>query len=460
VTLLYGYSGSDSLKSVQTFNLILKRKAQSEFLIAYDSTVTNGIISRDSVVNNLNSMNKTYELFNKGGQTSTNTSSFRGYKHIIWLGEGTSVMSSIQKDSLKAYLNSGTINGAPKAKLILFSEDVGYQLDQLNTGYTDTAFTRGMLGFQWILDRPASGANQALVGDVINSGIADSTVGTWPDVIKTSWLGGKRLYKYKTLTDSACAVGRLGDKWNTAIFGTDVRALRRAFNSPTGSPVTRLLKGAIGWVDSVITQTVNLSFTASIQGFTNSGTGLMVPDTISCIIKNGTTPYATIDSVKVYLNSNGQGTAIFSKALLGTNYYLRIKHRNAIETWSNLISFSNTTPSYNFTTAQSQAFGSNQVLVGSKWCIYNGDVNQDGAVDIFDVSAVNNDNVTFVSGYVNTDINGDGSVDLFDLSIDDNNNAAFVSKIVPTGAPTISQVKQQFKIINKNKVNNNKSTIK
>lgn len=302
---VYGYSGSDSLKSVQSFNLILKRQAKGEFLVVYDSTQTNGIISRDSVTNTLTFMNRTYEFFNKGGQTSTNTTSFRGYKYVIWLGEGTSVMSNAQKDSVKSYLNSGTINSAPKSKLILFSEDVGYQLDQSSTGNTDTAFTRGMLGFQWVLDRPASGANQALVGDAINSGIADSKVGTWPDVLKISWLGGKRLYKYKTLTDSTCAVGRIGDKWNTAIFGTDVRALRKAFNSPTGSPVTRLLKGAIGWVDSIITQPVNLSLTACIQGFTNSGTGLMVMDTISCIIKNGIAPYATIDSVKVYLNSNG-----------------------------------------------------------------------------------------------------------------------------------------------------------
>jgi len=262
---VYAYSGTDSLKSVQSYNLTLKRLTKGEFFVAYDSTQTNGIASRDSVTNNLTSMNRTYDVFNKGGNNSTNVISFSGYKYIIWLGEGSSVMSLVQKDSVKAYLNSGAINGLPKSKFIIFSEDVGYQLDRSLSSYQDTAFSKGMLGIEFVMDRPASGANQRLTGEAINPSITDSTVGSWPDVLKTSWLGGKRLYGYSTtyLADTGCGIGRIGDKWNTAIFGTDIRALRSAYNSPVGSPVARILSGVINWIDETSTPVELTSFIAS-----------------------------------------------------------------------------------------------------------------------------------------------------------------------------------------------------
>jgi hypothetical protein len=251
---VYSYSGSDSLKSVQSNNLTLVRKTKGEFLIAYDSTQTNGIISRDSVINNLNLMNKTFDLFNKEGNLSRNVLSFREYNCVVWLGEGSSVMSVIQKDSMKAYLNSGTLNNHMKSKLIIFSEDVGYQLDRTTSVYQDTAFSRGMLGFEYIADAPMSGANQVIFGDEINSGIADSTIGSWPDVLKPSWLSGKRLYSYSGyLADTGCGIGNIGAKWNTAVIGTDIRALRSAYNSPEGSPVTRILSGVLGWINESTT---------------------------------------------------------------------------------------------------------------------------------------------------------------------------------------------------------------
>ena len=180
---------------------------------------------------------------------------------------------------------------------------------------------------------------------------------------------------------------------------------------------------------------VSLSLTLRIQGFTNAGTGLMVADTVRCIIKNGVSPYLKVDSVKVYINTNGQGTATLTNVLTGNNYYIVIKHRNAVETWSNIVNFPTYSPSYNFASAQNQAYGSNQVKVGTNWCLYSGDVNQDGIVDSGDMGIVDNDNAAYVSGYTSTDVNGDGIVDSGDLGLVDNNNAIYVGKIVPPGAP-------------------------
>jgi hypothetical protein len=86
------------------------------------------------------------------------------------------------------------------------------------------------------------------------------------------------------------------------------------------------------------------------------------------------------------------------------------------------------------------------VKIGSKWCLYVGDVNQDGVVDQSDIILVENDNENFVSGYVATDVNGDGAVDNSDQIIVDNNNSNFVGKIVPQGAQTAKHKKRQFKI--------------
>ena len=182
---------------------------------------------------------------------------------------------------------------------------------------------------------------------------------------------------------------------------------------------------------------INLSLTALIQGITNPATGQMIPDTVACVIKNGSAPFSTIDSAKVFLNVNGQGTAIFSNAKLNTSYYIKLNHRNSIETWSNLVTFTNSTPVYDFTISQNQAFGSNLVQVGSKWCLYSGDVNQDGLVDSGDLGLIDNDYTNYLYGPgLVTDINGDGVVDSGDLLICDNNYSNYISVTKPFGAPT------------------------
>ena len=185
----------------------------------------------------------------------------------------------------------------------------------------------------------------------------------------------------------------------------------------------------------------SLSLTANIQGFTNSGTGLMVSDTVTTELHNSGSPYALVESKKGVLSTGGAGTFNFSTAVNGTPYYIAVKHRNGVETWSAAgNSFTTGDLSYNFTTAQSQAYSNNLVQIGSKWCIFNGDVNQDGIVDSGDLGVVDNDNANYVAGYTSTDVNGDNIVDSGDLGIVDNNNANYVGKIIPSGAPVAKRV--------------------
>lgn len=173
-----------------------------------------------------------------------------------------------------------------------------------------------------------------------------------------------------------------------------------------------------------------LNLTALIEGFYD-GTN-MVSDTVKVELRNSTPPYSLVEQSKTVLNTTGNSSTLFYSATDATDYYIVLKHRNSIQTWSaNPQQFSSGIFNYNFTTSQSQAFGNNMINVGGEWCIHSGDSNQDGIVDISDVGSVDNDNLNFVAGYTNTDMNGDNIVDISDVALTDANNLNFVSKITP-----------------------------
>jgi hypothetical protein len=161
---------------------------------------------------------------------------------------------------------------------------------------------------------------------------------------------------------------------------------------------------------------------------------LRIRDTVSLYLRNSTSPYAVVDSAVGILDSNSFSSSVtFLNAVSGV-YYVVVKHRNSIETWSNAggeVYTLGSSFAYDFTTAQSQAYGNNMILAGTRYCIFGGDINQDGVVDATDAGAVDNDAANYASGYLATDINGDGAVDATDLALADNNAANFVGVITP-----------------------------
>jgi hypothetical protein len=176
------------------------------------------------------------------------------------------------------------------------------------------------------------------------------------------------------------------------------------------------------------------SFTALIEGFYN-GTS-MNPDTLTVQLRTSSSPFNFVDQTKIILDNNGTGTGSFSNAINGTPYYLVVKHRNAIETWSAIPQvFSANTLTYDFTTSPNKAYGNNLKLVGTKWCIYGGDANQDGFVETADLNLVFNNNITGSTGYLNTDLNGDMFTEIEDLNIVFSNGVLGVMRKVPTGYP-------------------------
>ena len=177
---------------------------------------------------------------------------------------------------------------------------------------------------------------------------------------------------------------------------------------------------------------ISLELNAMMEGFWNGSS--LTGDTVSVLLRAPLFPYAIVDSARVKLNSNGFAIANFLNASSGVYYYLVVKHRNSIETWSKTAQvFSLGVPlGYDFTTSKTKAYGDNLKLKSGEYCIYSGDVNQSGSIDLTDLLQVYNisDNF-FQSVYGVTDTNGDGVTDLTDVLITYNNSINFILKIRP-----------------------------
>ena len=123
------------------------------------------------------------------------------------------------------------------------------------------------------------------------------------------------------------------------------------------------------------------------------------------------------------IDVNGNGIFTFPSTILNTSYYLVVKHRNSIETWSGTpFLFSNSSVFYNFSDAASKAFGNNlKFLATGVFGIYSGDVDKNGSINLVDLSLVENNTATFLRGYVSTDVTGNGIVESTDQSVVENN---------------------------------------
>ncbi|MBK6344401.1 MAG: hypothetical protein IPN08_11045 [Bacteroidales bacterium] len=158
----------------------------------------------------------------------------------------------------------------------------------------------------------------------------------------------------------------------------------------------------------------------------------MAADQITVELHHAFAPYTSAAGpYTVRLNTDGAAKLVLP-ASMGANYFIVIKHRNSIETWTaNPVPFAQGSVYYNFSTAAGQAYGNNLKLISGQYVIFGGDVNQDGSLDTADMTLVDNDSYNFVTGYVSSDITGDGSIDTGDMTILDNNSAIFIGKIVP-----------------------------
>lgn len=193
--------------------------------------------------------------------------------------------------------------------------------------------------------------------------------------------------------------------------------------------------------------TVPFNLVVLLQGY-YSGMGQMQPvllnqgvagatgteaDSIEIQLRDIADPSIIVNSTKSLLATDGTTGCTFPSSVSSGSYWLLVRHRNSVETWSaNPISIvSNGT--YNFTSSQAQAYGGNLTEVEpGVFAIYTGDIDQDGYVTPFDFPIYELDNFNLVGpDYASSDLDGDGYVTPFDFPVYELNNFNLVGVVNP-----------------------------
>jgi hypothetical protein len=154
----------------------------------------------------------------------------------------------------------------------------------------------------------------------------------------------------------------------------------------------------------------------------NSGVGSSSTesDTIIIELREPVNGDPVISPVRALLNTDG--TVSFQTPALTGSYYIVVKHRSAMETWSaNPVAWSGVV-NYDFSTSAGQAYGDNMIhMGGGVYAIWSGDLNQDGMIESSDYLKMENDIVQILFGYYDSDLTGDGVVESSDYLMMDAN---------------------------------------
>ena len=377
--------------------------------------------------------------------SALNTSNLSSYDVII-LSAGVNESTMFADQTKRTALINYTLAGG---KTLVEGGEVGYAYRKSGTSdVLDAAFRRNLLlDSLWTSDRSGESLQIAsathsifLTPNILSSPMAINNGGT-------SGYGARDEMTVLPVTGvTRIANWSGGTAANGGIFvycpNNDTSVCRNVFFSFAVSMFTNqtaaanLIENTVTYLlrDQVPTiKTLNL--TAMIEGMWNGTT--MVNDSVTVELRNASAPFNIIESKKILLNGVGSGSLILTQVAEGTPYYLIVKHRNSIETWSNLsVQFSAGNLTYDFTTAQNKAYGNNLKLVNGKWCMYSGDVNQDGFINLTDQSQVFIDNIAGAFGYLSTDLNGDYYTEVGDLNI------VFVNRTlgISVQKPLVSQV--------------------
>jgi hypothetical protein len=299
-------------------------------------------------------------------------------------------------------------------------------------------------------DFSPAAANTYLTFDEAYAPYTDSNFGPDTLLVEASSNSGSTYTTLATLTGRADGTGEL----NTAPPNVNAYSPANSewrpkiYELPAGTNNIRLrAKSGNGnnlYLDNICVQTlpapnVNNFIGGTPQGFYRGTPDVYsgIPDTIRVYLHRVDFPNVIVDSVKTLIDAFTSMNPTYSRALTGT-YYVAVKHRNSIETWSASGQAFTRGNIFNFDFInQGAAYNNNQFQVNvpnNFWGFFGGDIDQNGFVDLSDVTAVNNDANLFASGYVVSDVTGNNATDLSDVLLTYNNNANFVQKQTPPGA--------------------------
>jgi hypothetical protein len=377
--------------------------------------------------------------------SALNTATLSTYDIVI-LSAGVNESTMFADQTKRTALINYTLAGG---KTLVEGGEVGYKYRKEGTSdLLDAAFRRNLLlDSLWTSDR--SGASLQIATTTHSIFKIPYTISSPMAITNGGTVGyGARdemtVLPVTGVTRIANWVG--GTAANGGIFvycpNNDTTVCRNVFFSfavamfSNQTTAANLIENAVTYLlrDQVPT-TKTLNLTAMIEGMWNGTT--MVSDTVTVEFRNTTAPFNLVESKKIILSNAGFGSSTFTSPVEGTPYYLIIKHRNSMETWSSSsVQFNAGNLAYDFTTAQNKGYGNNLKLVNGKWCIYSGDVNQDGLINITDQSQVFIDNISGAIGYISSDLNGDYYTEVGDLNI------VFINRTlgISVQKPLVSQI--------------------
>jgi hypothetical protein len=170
-------------------------------------------------------------------------------------------------------------------------------------------------------------------------------------------------------------------------------------------------------------------------------------DTVRVELHESTAPFSLVKSIDRMLFTDGSIYASYSDlSLLNNSYYIVIKHRASLETWSSApITILNTPNMYDFTSFISNAYGYNMIDVGviygedPSFAFFSGDISdpsfgrgyQDGIIESQDYADMENAVYQIFKGYTPEEITGDGIVESLDYGIMETNVYFIISVVRP-----------------------------
>jgi hypothetical protein len=373
-----------------------------------------------------------------------NTSALSNYDVVI-LSAGVKESSIFNDATKRTALVNYTVNGG---KVLVEGGEVGY-IYRKQTTELDINFRRNLLlDSNWVSDRSGASLQIAVTNHPIFT--TPNSV-TSPITVNNGGTIGYGARDEMTVLPGVAGISRIanwtgGTSANGGIFiyntNGDTSKCRNIFYSFAISQFAdqniakNLIENSVKYLmRDLIPQTKTLNLTVMFEGFLNPSTSN--PDSITVELRSSTSPYSLIESKKMLPNSSGTVLPVFQNAAETTPYYIVVKHRNSIETWSSTaIQFVSGFASYDFTIAQNKAYGNNLKLINGKWCIYSGDVNQDGIINLNDLNLIYSDNVSGSQGYLSTDLNNDLLTEIYDLNLVFINNLNGIQKITPLSSMT------------------------
>jgi hypothetical protein len=384
-------------------------------------------------------------------------------------GSGTSLLKLVQGGSISSPVSNNTANDIASAQLVISALPV--------VSWTNTLANQCISSSTYALTggTPSGGiySGAGVTGTNFNASVAGAGIQTLTytytspggcinSVNKTIQVNPLPAVSFSGLASTYCtsnaAVTLTGSPSGGTFSGPGISG--NTFNPATagaGGPYTILYTytNANGCSNNTSQQvsvnvcagTITLNLKLFLQGYF-LGNNLMQPvlnnqsvpsslaiqtDTIIVELHHPST-FVLIDTKKVVLLTNG--TAVVTFAQPAGSYYIAIKHRNTVQTWTGgPVACTTSTPLYDFSTAANKAYASNQALVAQGvWAFFTGDINQDEYIDGNDFPQYDFESSSgglYDGIYTPADMNGDGFVDGNDFPVFDNNSFNGVTSIHP-----------------------------